>query len=62
MGNEAVVYTRIDIANLRGIRHLVADGLRRVNSIVGNNNAGKTTVLESLFLLGGATNAAFPSR
>jgi predicted ATPase len=55
------VYTRIDIANLRGIRHLVVDGLRRVNLIVGKNNAGKTAVLEGLFLLGGGTNPAFPT-
>jgi hypothetical protein len=55
------VYTRIEIANLRGIRHLVVDGLRRVNLIVGKNNAGKSTVLEGLFLLGGATNAGFPT-
>lgn len=55
------MYTSMMIENLRGVKHLAVEGLRRVNLIVGKNNNGKTTVLESLFLLGGATNPAFPT-
>jgi predicted ATPase len=50
------MYQRIELENLRGIDHLSCDGLRRINLIVGKNNAGKTTLLEAFFLLGGATN------
>ncbi|MCI0455801.1 MAG: ATP-binding protein [Gemmataceae bacterium] len=55
------MYTSVTIENLRGIRRLVVEGLSRVNLIVGRNNTGKTTVLEGLFLLGGATTPAFPT-
>ena len=49
------MYSRISIKNFRGIGSLEVDGLRRINLIVGRNNSGKTTFLEGLFLLGGAT-------
>ena len=45
------MYQRIELENLRGIEHLSCDGLRRINLIVGKNNAGKTTLPESLSLL-----------
>lgn len=32
-----------------------------MNLLVGRNNAGKSTVLEALFLMGGATNPIIPS-
>jgi predicted ATPase len=51
----------LTINQFRGIRHLRVDGLRRINLFVGRNNSGKTTVLEALFLLGGATNPVFPT-
>ena len=50
------MYSRISIKNFRGIGSLEVDGLRRINLIVGRNNSGKTTFLESLFLLGGAND------
>jgi hypothetical protein len=55
------MYSRITIKNFRGIESLEADGLRRINLIVGRNNSGKTTFLEGLLLLGGATNPLFPT-
>jgi hypothetical protein len=55
------MYSRITIKNFRGIETLEAEGLRRINLIVGRNNSGKTTFLEALFLLGGATNPQFPT-
>jgi hypothetical protein len=53
------MYSRISIRNFRGIETLDASGFRRINLIMGRNNSGKTTFLESLLLLGGATNPQF---
>jgi hypothetical protein len=53
------MYSRISIRNFRGIESLDASGFRRINLIMGRNNSGKTTLLESLLLLGGATNPHF---
>ncbi len=50
------MYSRISIRSFRGIESLDASGFRRINLIVGRNNSGKTTFLESLLLLGGGTN------
>jgi energy-coupling factor transporter ATP-binding protein EcfA2 len=47
------------MVQFRGVRSLHVDDLRRFNVIVGKNNAGKTTLLEGIFLLGGATNPVF---
>ena len=55
------MYSRVAIKNFRGIGSLEVDGLRRINLIVGRNNSGKTTFLEALFLLGGATNPQSPT-
>ena len=55
------MYSRISVKNFRGIESLEAEGLRRINLIVGRNNCGKTTFLESLFLLGGATSPLMPT-
>ena len=55
------MYSRISIKNFRGIESLDATGLRRINLIVGRNNSGKTSFLESLFLLGGATSPLVPT-
>lgn len=46
----------INIKNFRGIKELSIDKLSRINLILGNNNCGKTSVLDSLFLFSGATN------
>ena len=52
------MYSSLSIKNLRGIESLQLENARRMNLIVGRNNTGKSTVLESLFLLGGATSGA----
>ncbi|MDR3571264.1 MAG: AAA family ATPase [Candidatus Pacebacteria bacterium] len=41
----------IEIKNFRGFRKLTLSGLGRVNIVVGDNGAGKTALLESLFLV-----------
>jgi AAA ATPase-like protein len=43
--------TRLTIENFRGFKSLSLEGLRRVNLLVGGNDTGKTSVLESLVLL-----------
>jgi AAA15 family ATPase/GTPase len=46
----------ITIDNFRGIKHLEINDFRKVNLLVGKNNCGKTTVLESLMVASYPTN------
>jgi hypothetical protein len=46
--------------NFRGFRAFRVDGLRRVNLITGQNNVGKTALLEALFLYSGHFNPSLP--
>jgi hypothetical protein len=41
----------VTIDGFRGLRHLRLDGLGRINIVVGENNSGKTSVLEALSIL-----------
>ena len=54
------MYKKLTINGFRGIKHLEVEDFRQVNLFVGKNNCGKTTVLESLFLLTGPTNPQLP--
>lgn len=45
------MYRTITVENLRGFRSLAVDGLRQINLIVGQNNVGKTGLLEAIWLL-----------
>jgi predicted ATPase len=54
------MYTQLKIENFRGLRSLSLNGLSRVNLLVGQNNAGKTSVLEAIWLLRGAGNPELP--
>lgn len=45
----------LDIHNLRGISHCSIDDMGQINLFLGQNNCGKSTILESLFLLTGGT-------
>jgi ABC-type branched-subunit amino acid transport system ATPase component len=49
--------TELDIKGFRCFKHLHVPGLTRVNLIVGQNNSGKTTVLEAVELLHLGTRA-----
>ncbi len=51
------MFKTVTIHGLRGLRHLTLNQLQRINLIVGQNNSGKTTVLEGLFLLTNPANA-----
>lgn len=46
----------ISIKHFRGIDSLELQDLKKVNLIVGQNNTGKSTVLEAMFLLVGMSN------
>jgi AAA15 family ATPase/GTPase len=54
------MFKKITIKNLRAISELEIDNLGQVNLFVGQNNCGKTTILEALFFLIGATNPRLP--
>lgn len=47
---------RLEIRNFRVFKALKIDRLSRMNLIAGRNNAGKTSLLEAIFLLAGAGN------
>jgi len=47
----AVHIKNLNIESFRGIRGLALDNLNHVNIIAGDNNSGKTSVLEALMLL-----------
>ena len=55
------MYESIQIDHFRGIEHLQVTDLTSINLLLGKNNAGKTSVLEALFLLCGVTNPSLPS-
>ncbi|OAV70737.1 recombination protein F [Bacteroidales bacterium Barb6] len=50
----------LTIKNFRGFDALEIDGLSKINIFLGKNNSGKTSVLESLFLLLGMSNPMLP--
>jgi AAA15 family ATPase/GTPase len=54
------MFKNIKIKNLRTITELEINNLGQVNLFVGNNNCGKTTLLEAIFFLIGATNPNLP--
>ena len=45
---------RLQVQNFRGFRSLEIGTLSRINLFAGRNNVGKSTLLEAIFLLGGA--------
>lgn len=45
------MFTEVELKDFRGFAHLKLDGLKRVNLIVGRNNAGKTSLLEAVTIL-----------
>jgi len=54
------MFKSIKIKNLRAITDLEINNLGQVNLFVGQNSSGKTTLLEAIFFLIGATNPRLP--
>ena len=51
-------FSRINIESYRGIENLKIEKLKRINLIVGDNNCGKTSVLEAIELFRSSGNMA----
>ncbi len=49
-------FDELKISNFRGINHAELKEMKQLNLIVGNNNSGKTSILEALFILSGMSN------
>lgn len=54
------MFNKLEIERFRGIRHTSIDGLKRVNLFFGRNNCGKSSLLDSIFLLSGMSNPKLP--
>ena len=55
-----VGFKNIDINHFRGIDHLEIDDFSRVNVFLGQNNSGKSTVLECLLMMTGMSSPDLP--
>lgn len=53
-------FNNLEIKNFRGIDHLKIDDFSRVNVLLGQNNSGKTTVLEAIAMLMSMSNPDIP--
>ena len=49
---SSLILDSLKIKNFRAFRHLQIERLGRVNLIVGQNNVGKTCLLDALWLVG----------
>lgn len=54
--SEYSPYASFEVQNFRSLAHVRLGPLRRVNLVAGENNSGKTALLEALFLHCGAYN------
>ena len=54
------MFDKIEIERFRGIRYANIEGFRQINLFFGKNNCGKSTLLESLFLVSGLSNPLLP--
>lgn len=53
-------YNEVNIQNYRGIRNCHIKDLNLINLFFGKNNCGKSSLLESIFILSGPSNPTFP--
>jgi len=53
-------FKNLEINNFRGIKHLSIDEFSRVNVFLGQNNSGKSSVLEAIHMLTGMSNPDTP--
>lgn len=52
--SDVFMISKIEVYNFRCFKHLVLDGLKRVNLLVGENSSGKSAFLESIFISSGS--------
>ncbi|MEE0948725.1 MAG: AAA family ATPase [Bacteroidales bacterium] len=50
------MFKKIEIERFRGIKKASIDGFKQINLFLGENNCGKSTLLEALFLANGLSN------
>ena len=50
------MFDKIEIERFRGIRYASIEGFKQINLFFGKNNCGKSSLLESLFLVSGLSN------
>lgn len=50
------MFRNLKTSNFRGLKDLSVGDASRINLIAGRNNVGKTTLLESIYLLSGWGN------
>ncbi|MBR6033009.1 MAG: AAA family ATPase [Bacteroidaceae bacterium] len=53
-------FKNLEIKNFRGINHLKIDDCSRINVFLGQNNSGKTSILECLLLIMGMSSPDIP--
>lgn len=54
------MFNKIEIERFRGISHASIEGFKQINIFFGKNNCGKSSLLESLFLVSGLSNPLLP--
>lgn len=54
------MFSKIEIERFRGIKFATIEGFKQVNLFFGKNNCGKSSLLESLFLVSGFSNTLLP--
>lgn len=54
------MFNQIEIERFRGIRYARIEGFQQINLFFGKNNCGKSSLLESLFLVSGLSNPLLP--
>ena len=62
MDKENIRFSSVRVERLRGIKSADVQDLSRINVFFGKNNCGKSTLLESIFLLAGQSNPSLPVR
>lgn len=54
------MFNKIKIERFRGIKNASIEGFKQINLFFGKNNCGKSSLLESLFLVSGLSNPLLP--
>ncbi len=59
-GRDRIMFSNIYIKNYRGLRNAELNKLSQINLLFGKNNCGKSSILESIFLISGQSNPTLP--